>query len=195
MAPDIALRLTRRSRSDPSPGAKGNSVAFRKTVQPICWVTHDLGVRGKDSEIYDSLRWDLIRYATALVGPDAASDLLSSVMVRLLAKRRLSDLADPGPYLFKSVLNEARALHRRGRWRSTAVDFGAVTYDYPNLQPEVLAAVMQLPLRQRAATFLVYWEDCSMREAARAMGVSEGTVKRYLALARRRLKGKLYAQL
>lgn len=164
-------------------------------MQPIRWLVHGLGVNGSDAEIYDALRWDLIRYATALVGPDTAADLLSVVVVRLLARKRLSDLDDPRPYLFRSVLNEARALHRRGVWSPAALDCEAVTYDHPNLQPEVLRAVMQLPVRQRAATYLVYWKDCSTGEAARLMDISEGTVKRYLALARRRLKGKLHANI
>jgi RNA polymerase sigma-70 factor (ECF subfamily) len=156
-------------------------------------MVHGLGVSGSDAEIYGALRQDLIQYATALVGPDSASDLLSAVMVRLLARKRLSDLMDARPYLFRAVLNEARGQHRRTVRNASAVAEEVVTHDRPNLQPEVLEAVMQLPVRQRAATYLVYWADCSTKEAARLMDIGEGTVKRYLVLARRRLKGKLNA--
>lgn len=60
-------------------------------------------------------------------------------------------------------------------------------------QPEVLAAVLALPVRQKAATYLVYWEGLSVQETARLMGIRPGTVKRYLYLARRVLKGALDA--
>lgn len=156
-------------------------------------MVHGLGVSGTEAEIYKSLRQDLIQYATALVGPDSASDLLSAVIVRLLTKKRLSDLVDARPYLFRAILNEARGQHRRTMRNASAAAVEVVAHDRPNLQPEVLEAVMQLPVRQRAATYLVYWADCSTRETARLMGISHGAVKRYLALARRRLKGRLHA--
>ncbi len=59
--------------------------------------------------------------------------------------------------------------------------------------PEVTAAVLGLPPQQRAATYLVYWADQSIQETAALMGVRPGTVKRYLHLARRRIKGVLDA--
>jgi RNA polymerase sigma-70 factor (ECF subfamily) len=54
-----------------------------------------------------------------------------------------------------------------------------------------VAAVAALPARQRAAVFLRYWEDLSVDEVAQHMGTRPGTVKRYLHLARRSLKGRL----
>jgi RNA polymerase sigma-70 factor (ECF subfamily) len=58
-------------------------------------------------------------------------------------------------------------------------------------EPEVLEAVLSLPLGQRAATFFVYWADMSVGEAAEMMGLRPGTVKRYLHLARVKLEGVL----
>jgi DNA-directed RNA polymerase specialized sigma24 family protein len=49
-------------------------------------------------------------------------------------------------------------------------------------------------MRQRAATFLTYWADLSVAETAERMGARSGTVKRYLHLARRKLKGVLDEQ-
>jgi DNA-directed RNA polymerase specialized sigma24 family protein len=36
-------------------------------------------------------------------------------------------------------------------------------------QPEVLEAVLSLPMGQRSATFFVYWADMSVGEAAEMM--------------------------
>lgn len=159
-------------------------------MQPTGRVVCGVGMDGSDSEIFRKHKDDLVRYAAALVGPDAAEDVVSAVVVRLLERRSLSDLDDARPYLFKAVLNQARNV--AGRRRSVA---GLVDIEEPPLaepRPEVFEAVLSLPLRQRAATFLIYWADMSIAEASELMGARPGTVKRYLHLARRSLKGVLH---
>lgn len=155
-------------------------------VQPIGLVACGMGVSDSDSEIFRKHKDDLIRYAAALVGPDVAEDVVSAVVLRLLERRSLSDLDDARPYLFRAVLNEARNV--AGRRKSLAMPFDVGGHPVSEPQPEVFAAVMSLPLRQRAATFLVYWADLSVAETSRLMGARPGTVKRYLHLARRSLK-------
>ena len=65
------------------------------------------------------------------------------------------------------------------------------TWSIPN--PRFWLPSFALPARQRAATYLVYWEGRSIAEASTLMGIRPGTVKRYLHLARRTLKGVLDA--
>lgn len=140
-----------------------------------------------DEALYNKHKDDLIRYATVLVGPADAEDVLSAVVVRVLERRALSDLDNARAYLFRSVLNEARGRARRKN--------PPVTSDRPEYIPEqdfeVAAAIRQLPPRQRAAIYLVYWEDRSVEETARLMGAGPGTIKRYLHLARNKLRGVL----
>ncbi len=142
-----------------------------------------------DADIYGKHRDDLIRYATTLVGPDDAPDVLSTVVLRVLSKGSLSDLSEPRPYLFRAVLNEARSTLRRRRPQWTSSEEDSVSESRPD--PEVLQAVLDLPARQRAATYLVYWEGFTMEETAHLMGTRSGTVKRYLHLARNRMRGAL----
>jgi len=68
-----------------------------------------------DETIYTKHKDDLIRYATALVGAADAEDVLSTVVLRVLERRSLSDLVDARAYLFRAVLNEARGRLRRGK--------------------------------------------------------------------------------
>ena len=143
----------------------------------------------KEAEIWLNCMDDLTRYASVLVGPSDAEDVVSTVFLRVLDRRRLDDLEDARRYLFRAVLNESKT--RRSRSRSV---LGLVDLPGPppaDPEPEVLEAVLSLPLGQRAATFFVYWADMSIAEAAEMMGVRPGTVKRYLHLARSKLEGVL----
>lgn len=154
-------------------------------MQPFLSPTRGVGVKTEDEQIYRKHKDDLIGYATALVGPDQAEDVLSAVVVRVLARRPLSELREPRPYLFRAVLNEARGTLRRRQ----VVGITEPASDAPDL--EVLDAVMRLPVQQRAAVYLVYWVGLPVAETAKLMRLRPGTVKRYLHLARKSLKGAL----
>jgi RNA polymerase sigma factor (sigma-70 family) len=142
-----------------------------------------------EAEIWLACKDDLVRYAAVLLGPRDAEDVVSTVVVRVLSARRLGDLDDARRYLFRAVLNECRTRAVRRREVDVFVDRPEPPPADP--QPEVLEAVMRLPVAQRAATFLVYWADLSVAETALLMGTRPGTVKRYLHLARTKLKGVL----
>ena len=144
-----------------------------------------------DEEIYSRHRDELMRFSRVLVGPDQAADVLSSVIVRILSKRHLSDLDDARPYLYRAVLNEARSFQRKRVHLNGLVPDSIPANPVPSADPEVLSAVGALPPRQRAAIFLVYWEGYTPTEAADLMHARPGTVRRYLHLARQHLKGVL----
>jgi RNA polymerase sigma-70 factor (ECF subfamily) len=141
-----------------------------------------------DGVIFTEYRSELVRYATALVGPSEAEDVVMTVVGRAVRRRRLSDLENPKGYLLRGVLNEARG---RGRRRHTVVLEGDLQVGASNGMAEVLDLLMSLPVRQRAAIYLYYWERAPIVEVAEMMGVGSGTVKRYLHLARKRLRGVL----
>lgn len=154
-----------------------------RAVQPDVSSQRDRGMN--DEAIWNKHREELVRYATVLVGPDEAEDVLSTVVLRVLRRRTLADLDDARPYLFRGVLNEARSVARR-RSRTRVVP---VSHELPpDVDPGVMDAVRTLPNRQRAAVYLTYWRDLSVAETASLMGCRPGTVKRYLHLARSRLK-------
>lgn len=143
----------------------------------------------EDESIYTKVKDDLIRYATVLVGPDKADDVVSTVMVRVLRKRSLSSLEEPRAYLFRSVLNEARGTFRGRRSTTLPLEHGSTVMPEPDWA--VIQAVADLPPRQRAAVFLRYWDDLPIAEVANLMGTRPGTIKRYLHLAHRSMKGAL----
>lgn len=142
-----------------------------------------------DAVIWRKHSRELVQFAAVLVGPSDAEDLLSAVVVRVLAgKGSLSALDDARSYLFRALTNEAKN-HWRRRSRALVVGMGVEASSVPvEMRPEVLDAVMALPPRQRAAVYLTYWKDLSIAETADLLGCRSGTVKRYLFLARSRLR-------
>ena len=132
-----------------------------------------------------------MRYATALSGPDAADDLVSAVVTRVLAKPGgLGGLREPKHYLMRSVLNEVRNRHRMTKQRAThpvGVPDTGVHRDGGGVS-DIVEAIGQLPVRQRAAAFLVFHQGYTPSEAAALMGCRPATVRRYLHLARTKLR-------
>jgi len=162
-------------------------VSLGTGMQPYCGLVCDTTMN--DEAIWRKHKDELVRYATVLVGPDHAEDILSSVVVRVIRKRgSLADLEDARPYLFKAVLNESRN-HIRRSSRPDLIVSG--TQMPAEVRPDVVAAVGSLPARQRASVYLTYWRDLPIKDVAVLMGCRPGTVKRYLFLARRRLKETL----
>lgn len=150
-----------------------------------------------DREIYEKNAADLIRYATVLVGPDQAPDVVSTVVLRILKRRSLGDLDDPRAYLFRSVANECRSWGRRRKSSRIALDR---LFEREASEPldsmvadrvSAAEAVWRLPPRHKSVAYLVYWLDLSISETAKVLGVRPGTVKRYVHEARERIRKEL----
>lgn len=152
------------------------------------WESVQHGYEVNDAGIYAALSADLMRYATALVGVSDASDLVSAVVTRALGRRGgLTGLRDPKPYLMRALLNEARMRHRSDVRQRRAVVAISEQPIHPS-HDHVIDLVMGLPDRQRAAVFLAYYEEYTPTEIAELMGCRPATVRRYLHLARRKLR-------
>lgn len=141
-------------------------------------------------ETYRKHADELVRFATGLVGPADAPDVVTDACLRAFGSRQWDSVRNHRAYLYRSVLNEARSHHRstmRRRvreWKTSTPEHLPPAY----VDVDVLEAVEKLSVRQRAVVVLTYWEDLSPDEVARILGVSEGSVKRHLARARSRLK-------
>lgn len=141
--------------------------------------------------VYRSYSEELTRYATGLVGPFDAPDVVTDACLKAFEARSWPEVADRRAYLYRTVLTVAKDHHRRTLARRLREMKAAEPEATPNhtadLDLEVLEAVSRLSVQQRAAVFLTYWEDLTPDVVASRMGVSTGTVKRHLARARRRL--------
>jgi RNA polymerase sigma-70 factor (sigma-E family) len=152
---------------------------------------HDAGTAGdvqaEVTALYRAHAVALIRLAYLMLGDrTAAEDVVQDAFCGLY--RRWDQLKDPGgalPYVRSSVLNGSRtALRRR------ALGHRVTAYQPPagpdeaeaavlsrEERQEVLAAVRQLPDRQREALILRFYLDLPDPEIARIMGIRPGTVR------------------
>ncbi len=147
-----------------------------------------------DEEIYRKYSDDLVRFATGLVGPFDAPDVVTDACLRAFGAQSWPTVANHRAYLYRSVLNQARSHHRstlRRRVRELRAAAPEVAAS-PEVDVDVLAAVDKLSVQQRASVVLTYWEDLSPTEVASRLGISEGSVKRHLSRARSRLKELLH---
>lgn len=144
-----------------------------------------------DEQVYRSYCDELTRYATGLVGPFDAPDVVTDACLKAFGTRTWPDVIDRRAYLYRTVLSVANDHHRSTLSRRLREMKTAVRDEVPDpalsLDIEVLDAVDRLSVKQRAAVYLTYWEDLPPHLVAERMGVSIGTVKRHLDRARKRL--------
>jgi RNA polymerase sigma factor (sigma-70 family) len=138
-------------------------------------------------------------YLARRAGRDLAEDLLGEVWVAALRSRKTYDRSFPnaGPWLFGVAHN---TLRRHWRSRPAEEPVADVTGMAPGWDPwsavdqrldaeSVLRhALALLGPQQREILTLVTWDDLTVADAARVLGMPPGTARRCLHEARRALR-------
>lgn len=139
--------------------------------------------------VYAEHAAELVRYATVLVGPSGADDVVADACVKAFASPAWATVANPRAYLYRAVLNEARQTARSGARRRAREQRVAARdrVEAPDARPDVLASLTTLTPRQRAVVFFTYWQDRTTAEIAEELGIDPRTVQRELIAARTRL--------
>ena len=136
-----------------------------------------------------------LRFAVMLTGDRSlAEDLVQEAFVRVAAK--LDALRDPsafGAYLTRAVANLAKSHFRHqqvARRHTRTVDASSLVVDPVDVATNdaLLVALRRLPVQQRAALVLRYYEDLSQEEIARVLDCPIGTVKSQLSRGLARLR-------
>jgi len=143
-----------------------------------------------DGEIYEKHADELVRFASGLVGPDDAGDVLSAAVLRAFTSPAWRTVTNRRAYLYRSVLNEARMWRRAAQRRLRRDDRSkgpAEVWDH-DVRPDVREALDALDVRSRAVLFLSYWADLDAGGIADLLDISVSTVRRDAARAHRRLR-------
>ncbi len=160
-------------------------------VAALCGILRVVDER--DEELYRKHADELIHFATTLVGPSQAEDVVANAVVRSTAAPAWPTVTEPRAYLFRAVLNEARMLGRstlrRARRESSAAPHEAT--EFTTVSMEVRDAMARLSLRERSVLYLAYWHELSIEEIARTLAISRRSTERALTDARRSLEERL----
>lgn len=135
----------------------------------------------------------LVRYATLLVGPTDAGDVVSVAFLRVMRATR--DVRDLRSYLMRAVTNAALDQHRSRQRRQVRDLRVAATAPVAGRDGatagadlDVRRAVAALSVRQRAVVYFTYWEDLDSNQVAALLGITPASVRRHLMRARAHLR-------
>lgn len=137
----------------------------------------------------------MFRTAMLLCGDwHLAEDLLQTTYAKVYASwSRVSAADEPLAYTRTMLLNTYLS-HRRLR-RSSEMPSDELTEPATNIDPglrlDLLAAMRTLDPKDRAVLTLRFWEDFSVSETARLMGISEGAVRTRSSRATTKLRERL----
>jgi len=141
----------------------------------------------------------LKRQAFLLCGDDQqADDLVQDALVRVFARSLRASRPDAtDAYLRKIMVNLfIDQTRRQSRWHRSAPVL-ADEDNIPDPAEEIVtrgvvrAALDDLSPRQRACIVLRYYQDLPVAQVAAALGVAEGTAKRYLSEAMTKMAARL----
>jgi RNA polymerase sigma-70 factor (ECF subfamily) len=148
---------------------------------------------------------------------DLAMDIVQDAMLSLVKNYSHKSEADWGPLFHRILQSKIRDRYRRSRtynkvfsWLHTSHDDNddydpiQQAADSITLAPDssankeqlmdvALNAIRQLPLRQQQAFLLRAWQGFDVKETAKAMGCSQGSVKTHYSRATKALKQTLGA--
>ena len=150
--------------------------------------------------------------------PDLAMDIVQDAMLSLVKNYSDKSEADWGPLFHRILQSKIRDRYRRSRTYNKVFSWLRSGHDDENDTPDpiqqaadivspapdssadneqlmdvTLNAIKQLPLRQQQAFLLRAWEGFDVRETAKAMGCSQGSVKTHYSRATKALKQTLEA--
>jgi RNA polymerase sigma-70 factor (ECF subfamily) len=114
-------------------------------------------------------------------------DLTDDVVAEAFARAMQHDhrIRDPLPWLFRTAFRLAAAELRRDGQIAPPVD---AKHQDALERIELLEALRRMPVGQRAALFLHYYADLSVKEVAQIQGTTIAAAKVRLMRGRRRLK-------
>ena len=142
---------------------------------------------------------ELTRYAYAFTGElAAAQDLVQEALVKVFVRSRAGlDVHVLEAYVRRAIATTFIDGYRRRRTFDARRHLAAVPEQMagPEIHAparlDLHAALATLGRQERAAVVLRYFDDLTVGQVAEVMHLSEGSVKRYLANATRRLEARL----
>ena len=147
----------------------------------------------EETRLFEQLYPPLRRFA-AVVGPIEVDpdDLLQEAVTRVLQRQRLTELAEPGAYLRRTIVNLASNHRRRFAARRRALArLKASSLSAGDVYPSDLGDLQRLGPRERAVLYLSEVEGYRYAEIGRLLGCTETAARKRALRARQRLHAAL----
>lgn len=152
------------------------------------------GDRDAFEDIVDRYGLQLLRTARLILGDEAlAEDAIQETFLKAWQQIKSLREDDPGPWLTRIAMNESiTSYRRRHRFDRLTERFGRFQNSKPEVTSEsrldLVRALDRLPVEQRAAIALRYYQDLSVEETAAVLHIPVDTLKSRLKTALRRLR-------
>jgi len=156
------------------------------------------------AEFYQSCRDGCLRTVLVIVGDqDSAQELVAEAFARACASwRTVSGHPAPAAWVVRTALNLNISRWRRRRREVPVPDPGmlagwpAAAADAQDpVDPQIMAALLRLPARQRQVIALRLILDLDTRETAQVLGITPNTVMAHMARALAALRSDLVPEL
>jgi RNA polymerase sigma factor (sigma-70 family) len=156
------------------------------------------------AEFYRSFRDDCLRTVLVIVGDqDSAQELVAEAFARACASwRTLSKHPAPAAWVVRTALNLNISRWRRHRREVPVPDPGmladrpaAATAAQEPVDPQIMAALLRLPARQRQVIALRLILDLDTSGTAQVLGITPNTVMAHMARALATLRSDLVPEL
>lgn len=108
---------------------------------------------------------------------DLAEDLVQQALTKLYVAWPRVQMPTRMAYARRTVVNECLSHVRRHRPETPTAELPDRPLERDEAAPDLTAALLVLPARQRAIVALRFLDDLPVTEVAAALGVAEGTVK------------------
>jgi len=130
----------------------------------------------------------LVGYARLVSGTSSdAEDLVQEALISTFSRRRtFNSIPEAEAYVRRAIvsrfLDGARRSSRAKRGTATEADLAVAGHaDHVGLAMDLASALTRLAPRERACVVLRHLDGLSVSETAHALGIAEGSVKRYVA--------------
>jgi RNA polymerase sigma factor (sigma-70 family) len=156
------------------------------------------------AEFYRSSRDDCLRTVLVIVGDqDSAQELVAEAFARACASwHTVGRHPAPAAWVVRTALNLNISRWRRRRREVPVPDPGmlagrpaAATAAQDPVDPQIMAALLRLPARQRQVIALRLILDLDTNGTARVLGITPNTVMAHMARALATLRGDLVPEL
>ncbi|MCW3817812.1 SigE family RNA polymerase sigma factor [Micromonospora sp. DR5-3] len=147
------------------------------------------------AEFYRLHRAACLKAVVAATGDrQGAEDLVAEAFTRAwMSWRKVSRHPAPQGWVVRTALNARVSAWRRRRREVALADVHDVVVDRDpgGVDPTLMAALRQLPARQREVVALRVFLDLDTRATAEVLGIAAGTVAAHLSRAVATLRGQL----